>query len=82
MLQPLLAEHFKLTVHREARDMDALALAASPDDLDSRFPQSIGFAAPRQRRVLSTVLDVRSCRVSRESFRIFDGIDSDDLRVW
>lgn len=29
MLQPLLAEHFKLTVHREARDMDALALLAA-----------------------------------------------------
>ncbi len=28
MLQPLLAEYFKLTVRRESRDMDALALAA------------------------------------------------------
>jgi uncharacterized protein (TIGR03435 family) len=29
MLQPLLAEHFKLTVRREAREMDALALVAA-----------------------------------------------------
>ena len=29
MLQPLLAEHFTLTVRREARDMDALALLAA-----------------------------------------------------
>ena len=29
MLQPLLAEYFKLAVRREARDMDALALVAA-----------------------------------------------------
>ena len=29
MLQPLLAEHFKLTVRREAREMEALALVAA-----------------------------------------------------
>jgi uncharacterized protein (TIGR03435 family) len=43
MLQPLLAEYFKLTVHRDKRDMDVLTMVvATPGRLGPRLQKNVG----------------------------------------